>query len=69
MDPDSKLAYEVDKESGEIRVVEAGYRYDLSDIPRILLDTFRECGICLSDLDEKLKAEEAVYGVDTAEAA
>ena len=69
MDPDSKLAYEVDKESGEIRVVEADYRYDLSDIPRTLLDTFRECGICLSDLDEKLKAEEAVYGADTAEAA
>ena len=69
MDPDSKLAYAVDKESGEIRVVEADYRYDLSDIPRTLLDTFRECSLCLAALDEKLKAEEAVYGVDTAEAA
>ena len=64
MDPDSKLAYEVETESGEIRVVEADYRYDLSDVPRNLLDTFRERGICLTDLDEKLKAEKVVYGVD-----
>ena len=64
VDPDSKLAYEVDPESGEIRIVEADYRYDLSDVPQTLLDTFRECGICLADLDEKLKAEEVVYGID-----
>ena len=69
MDPDSKLAYEVDSESGEIRVVAADYRYDLSNIPRTLLETFRECGLCLADLDAKVKAEEAVYGVDAAEAA
>lgn len=63
-DLDCKPACEVDSESGEIRVVEADYRYDLLDIPPTLLDTFRECGICLEDLEEKLKAEEAVYGVD-----
>ena len=69
VDPDSKLAYEVDPESGEIRIVEADYRYDHSDVFQTLMDTFLECGICLADLDEKLKAEEAVYGADTAEAA
>ena len=63
-DPDCKPTCEVDSESGEIRVVEAGYRYDLLDIPPTLLDTFRECGICLEDLEEKLKSEGAVYGVD-----
>ena len=63
-DLDCKLACEVDSESGEIRIVEADYRYDLSDISSTLLDTFRECGICLEDLDEKLRAEEVVYGVD-----
>ena len=67
VDPDCKLAYEVDSESGEIRIVEADYRYDLSDISPTLLDTFRECGICLEDLEEKLKEEEAVYGVDETE--
>ena len=65
VDPDCKLAYEVDPESGEIRIVEADYRYDLSDIPPTLLDTFRECGICLEDLEEKLIEEETVYGVET----
>ena len=69
VDPDSKLAYEVDPESGEIRIVEADYHYDLSDVPQTLLDTFRECGICLADLDEKLKEEKVVYGVDVAETA
>ena len=69
VDPDSKLACEVDPESGEIRIVEADYRYDLSDVPQIILDTFRECGVCLADLDEKLKEEKVVYGVDVAETA
>ena len=62
VDPDIKLDCEVDPESGEIHIVEADDRDDLSDIPRPLLDTFRECGICLNDLEEKLKSEEVVYG-------
>lgn len=61
-DPDSKLACEVNPESGTIRVVEADYRYDLTDISPTLLDTFRECGICLNDLEVKLKEEAVVYG-------
>ena len=69
VDPDSKLAYEVDPESGGIRSLEADYRYDLSDVPQTLLDTFRERGVCPADLDEKLKEEKAVYGVDIAETA
>ena len=63
-DPDCKPACEVDAGSGEIRIVEADYRYDLSDVPRTLLDTFRECGFCLEDLEEKLKAEEVIYGTE-----
>ena len=61
-DPDCKLACEVDPENGAIRVVEADYRYDLTDVPSSLLDTFRECGICLNDLETKLKEEAVVYG-------
>ena len=64
VDPDCKLACEVDSESGAIRVVEADYRYDLTDVPSTLLDAFRECGICLNDLEEKLKGEVVVYGAE-----
>ena len=67
LDPDCKLTYEVDSKTGTISVVEADHRFDLTDIPRNLLDTIRESGICLDDLDEKLKAETIVYGVDLAE--
>lgn len=65
VDPDIKLDCEVNPESGAIHIIEADYRYDLSDIPRPLLDIFRECSICLSDLEEKLKEEEVVYGTST----
>lgn len=61
-DPDSNLACEIDPESGTIHVVEADYRYDLTDVSPTLLDTFRECGICLDDLETKLKEEAVVYG-------
>ena len=60
-------AQDIKLESGAIHVVEADYRYDLTDIPSTLLDAFRECGICLNDLEEKLKGEVVVYGVETNE--
>lgn len=66
-DPDCKLACEVDPESGAIHVVEADYRYDLSDVSPALLNTFRECGICLNDLEMKLKEETFVYGTEANE--
>ena len=50
-----------------IHVVEADYRYDLTDISSTLLDTFRECGICLNDLEMKLKEEAVVYGAEVNE--
>ena len=66
-DPDCKLACEVDPESGAIHVVEADYRYDLTDVPPTLLETFRDCGMCLNDLEEKLKEEVVVYGAEADE--
>ncbi len=65
LDPDCKLAYEVNPETGAVSIVEAEHRFDLTDIPAYLLDTFRECGICLDDLENKLKEEETVYGTGT----
>ena len=66
-DSDCKLTCEVDPESGTIHVVEADYRYDLTDVSPTLLDTFRECGICLDDLETKLKEEAVVYGAEANE--
>lgn len=66
-DSDCKMACEVDPESGTIHVVEADYRYDLTDISPNLLNTFRECGICLDDLETKLKEEAVVYGAEVNE--
>lgn len=65
VDSDCKLACEVDSENGAIRVVEADYQYDLTDVPPTLLDTFRDCGICLNDLEAKLREEAVVYGAET----
>lgn len=62
LEPDTKLAYEADPESGAIHIVEADYRFDLTDIPVPLLDTLRECGVCMSDLEDKLVQEDVVYG-------
>ena len=66
-DPDSKLACEVDPESGTIHVVEADYRYDLTDISSTLLDIFRKRGVCLNDLEIKLKEESVVYEAEANE--
>lgn len=61
---DSKLTYIAVPEYGEIRITEAEYRYDLTDLPSNLLDAFRESGICISDLEEKLIQESIVYEAD-----
>lgn len=67
LEPDTKLAYEADPESGAIHIVEADYRFDLTDIPAPFLDTLRECGVCMSDLEDKLVREDVVYGAAEAE--
>ena len=43
-------------------LVEADYHFDLTDIPAPRLDTLRECGVCMSDLEDKLVQEDVVYG-------
>ena len=50
-----------------IHVVEADYRYDLTDISSTLLDIFRKRGICLNDLEIKLKEESVVYEAEANE--
>ena len=67
LEPDTKLAYEADPESGAIHIVEADYRFDLTDIPAPFLDTLRECGVCMGDLEDKLVQEDVVYGTTETE--
>lgn len=66
-EPGCKLDCEVDPACSEIRIIEADHRYDLTDVPSTVLDTFRECGICLNDLEMKLREEVTVYRAEVNE--
>lgn len=57
-----KLCAEVDQETHSVTISEAGYRYDLRDIPAELLTTFAEAGTCLGQLEEHMITEDTVYG-------
>lgn len=61
LDPNCKLVCTAEQGRGEVRVTEAEYRFDLTDLPLDLLKMLRECGICLSDLEEKLIQDTVVY--------
>jgi len=56
LEPDTKL-----------HIVEADYRFDLTDIPAPFLDTLRKCGVCMGDLEDKLVREDVVYGTTETE--
>lgn len=56
-----KLTAEVD-DDGNISVFEAGYEHDLSDIPESLLDCYRDAGVCIAELEERLMTGDIVYG-------
>ena len=43
-------------------VEEANYRYDLSDVPRQMLEMLAGSGACLNELGELLMTEEIIYG-------
>lgn len=59
---DAKLTCEADEESGEIRVTEADYEYDLTDVPLHILEFLGNNGVCLGALEECLMDERIVYG-------
>jgi hypothetical protein len=56
----AKLTAKTDEESGEIILSEAGYDYDISDVPPELLEVFRSTGVCLGELDEALRLERVI---------
>ena len=59
---DAKLDCFAMDEIGEIRVTQADYRYDLSDLPSRVLQALTELGVCMEDLNALIKTEEIVYG-------
>ena len=58
----AKLCAFTDEDSGEVKVREAEYKHDLSDVPENVLNTIKSMGICLSELNECLMSEEIIYG-------
>ena len=56
----AKLTAETDVESGAIILGEAGYDYDISDVPPELLGVFRLSGVCFGELDEALRLERVI---------
>lgn len=63
---DCKLVCTAEQGRGEVRIVEADHRFDLTDLSPDLVDILRECKVCLADLEEKLIPEEIIYGSDAA---
>lgn len=56
----AKLTADTDVESGAIILGEAGYDYDISDVPPELLEVFSLSGVCLGELDEALRLERVI---------
>ena len=61
--PYCKLTANVD-DAGTITVSQAGYDFDLSDVPPELLEVFQKTGICSRELDELLMADGVVNSED-----
>lgn len=47
---------------GEVTVMEAEYKHDLSDVPQNILEILKEMGICMSGINECLMTEKIIYG-------
>ena len=59
---DAKLCACTEEDSGEITVMQADYDYDISDVPKFVLDIFEMSGVCIRELEEKIMMEDIVYG-------
>lgn len=59
---DAKLCAYTDDESGEVTVMEAEYRHDLSDVSVDTLEVLSAMGVCFSGLNEFLMNEAIIYG-------
>lgn len=58
---DAKLCAYTSEDSGEVTVVEAEYKHDLSDVPKDILQILKEMGVCMAGLNNRLMSEEIIY--------
>lgn len=58
----AKLCASVDEEEHTVTISEADYDHDLRDVPEEVLEMFREAGICVGELEERLILGDVVYG-------
>ena len=59
---DAKLCAFTTEASGEVTVMEADYKHDLTDVPEDMLRLLKDIGVCLSCLNECLMSERIIYG-------
>jgi len=59
---DAKLCAFTTEASGEVTVMEAEYKHDLTDVPEDMLRLLKDIGVCLSCLNECLMSERIIYG-------
>lgn len=59
---DAKLCAYTSENSGEVTVVEAEYKHDLSDVPKDILQVLKALGVCMAGLNKRLMSEEIIYG-------
>jgi hypothetical protein len=59
---DAKLCAYTSEDSGEVTVVEAEYKHDLSDVPKDILQILKEMGVCMAGLNNRLMSDEIIYG-------
>ena len=57
----AKLCAWANPDSGIVNVAQAGYRYDLADVPVWELEILTCMGVCLEDLAELLMSEDQVH--------
>jgi len=58
----AKLCAYTTEESGEVTVMEAEYKHDLSDVPKDSLQVLKDIGVSLSGLNKCLMSEKIIYG-------
>mgnify|MGYP003294870067 FL=1 len=58
----AKLWASADEEAHTVTICEADYDHDLQDVPEEVLEMFREAGICVGELEERLILGDVVYG-------
>lgn len=59
---DAKLCAFTTEASGEVTVMEADYKHDLTVVPEDMLRLLKDIGVCLSCLNECLISERIIYG-------